>query len=51
MEAPASDSMQKTFGLLFAADRLMLMDKIERLENENTVVITDGEPELLTLAY
>ncbi len=36
-----SDSMQKTFGLLFAADRLMLMDKIERLENENTVVISD----------
>ena len=36
-----SDSMQKTFGLLFAADRLMLMDRIERLENENTVVISD----------
>lgn len=36
-----SDSMQKTFGLLFAADRLMLMDKIERLENENTVIISD----------
>ena len=36
-----SDSMQKTFGLLFAADRLMLMDKIERLEKENTVVISD----------
>ena len=36
-----SDSMQKTLGLLFAADRLMLMDKIERLENENTVVISD----------
>ena len=36
-----SDSMQKTFGLLFAADRLMLMDKIERLENENNVVISD----------
>jgi len=36
-----SDSMQKTFGLLFAADRLMLMDKIESLENENTVIISD----------
>ncbi len=36
-----SDSMQKTFGLLFAADRLMLMDRIGRLENENTVVISD----------
>lgn len=36
-----SDSMQKTLGLLFAADRMMLMEKIERLENESTVVISD----------
>ena len=36
-----SDTMQKTLGLLFAADRLILMDKIEKLESENTVVISD----------
>ena len=36
-----SDTMQKTLGLLFAADRLILMDKIEKFESENTVVISD----------
>ena len=36
-----SDTMQKTLGLLFAADRLILMDKIEQLEKENVVVISD----------
>lgn len=36
-----SDSMQKTLGLLFAADRLMLMGRIEKLEREGTVVISD----------
>lgn len=36
-----SDTMQKTLGLLFAADRLILMDKIEQLEKDNTVVISD----------
>ena len=33
--------MQKTLGLLFAADRLILMDKIEQLEKDNVVVISD----------
>ena len=36
-----SDTMQKTLGLLFAADRLVLMDKIEKWESEGTVVISD----------
>ncbi|MBO7716795.1 MAG: dTMP kinase [Methanobrevibacter sp.] len=36
-----SDTMQKTLGLLFAADRLILMDKIEQLEKDNIVVISD----------
>ena len=36
-----SETMQKTLGLLFAADRLVLMDKIEKLEEENVVVISD----------
>ncbi|AMK14807.1 dTMP kinase [Methanobrevibacter olleyae] len=36
-----TDTMQKTLGLLFAADRLILMDKIEKLESENRVVISD----------
>ena len=36
-----SDTMQKTLGLLFAADRLILMDKIEQLEKDNVVVISD----------
>ena len=36
-----SETMQKTLGLLFAADRLILMDKIEQLEKDNVVVISD----------
>ena len=36
-----SDTMQKTLGLLFAADRLILMDRIEQLEKDNVVVISD----------
>ena len=36
-----SDTMQKTLGLLFAADRLILMDKIEQFEKDNVVVISD----------
>ena len=36
-----SDTMQKTLGLLFAADRLILMDKIEKIEKDNVVVISD----------
>lgn len=36
-----SERMQKTLGLLFAADRLVLMDRIEELENNNAVVISD----------
>ena len=36
-----SDNVQKTLGLLFAADRLLLMNKIEKLESENVVVISD----------
>ena len=36
-----SDTMQETLGLLFAADRLILMDKIEQLEKDNIVVISD----------
>ncbi|WP_297982236.1 dTMP kinase [uncultured Methanobrevibacter sp.] len=36
-----SETMQKTLGLLFAADRLILMDRIEELEANNTVVISD----------
>ena len=36
-----SDTMQKTLGLLFAADKLILMDKIEQLEKDNIVVISD----------
>lgn len=36
-----SDTMQKTLGLLFAADRLILMDRIEQLERDNVVVISD----------
>ena len=36
-----SDLMQKTFGLLFAADRMILMKKINDLECENKVVISD----------
>ena len=36
-----SDNVQKTLGLLFAADRLLLMNRIEKLESENVVVISD----------
>lgn len=35
------DNIQKTLGLLFAADRLVLMDKLEKLESENKVIISD----------
>lgn len=42
-EDARSDSMQKTLGLLFAADRIMLMEKIAILEkeNKNKVIISD----------
>ena len=33
--------MQKTLGLLFAADRMHLSQEIEKLENESTIVISD----------
>lgn len=36
-----SDLMQKTFGLLFAADRMVLMKKINDLECKNKVIISD----------
>ena len=36
-----TDNVQKTLGLLFAADRLLLMNRIEELESENVVVISD----------
>lgn len=36
-----SETMQKTLGLLFAADRLLLMDKITNYEKENKVVLSD----------
>ena len=36
-----TETMQKTLGLLFAADRLILMDRIEQLEKDNIVVISD----------
>ncbi|OWT33219.1 dTMP kinase [Methanobrevibacter sp. 87.7] len=36
-----SDYMQKTFGLLFAADRMILMNKIQDLESENKIIISD----------
>ena len=36
-----TDNVQKTLGLLFAADRLLLMNRIEKLESENVVVISD----------
>ncbi len=34
-------NIQKTLGLLFAADRLILMDKLDKLEQENKVVLSD----------
>ena len=36
-----SDYMQKTLGLLFAADRTLLMNKINKIEEENKVIISD----------
>jgi len=35
------ENIQKTLGLLFAADRLLLMDKIESVEYCNKVIISD----------
>lgn len=40
-EDATSDYMQKTLGLLFAADRLLLMNKINKLKDENKVIISD----------
>ena len=37
----AEDNIQKTLGLLFAADRLVLMEKLEKFESENKVIISD----------
>ena len=34
-------TVQKTLGLLFAADRMHLSNKIENLEKDNTIVISD----------
>jgi dTMP kinase len=39
-EDATSDYMQKTLGLLFAADRIMLMEKINNL-SKNKVIISD----------
>jgi len=39
--APISDNQQKILGLLFAADRLLLKDKIQKAEDEGTVLISD----------
>lgn len=36
-----SSYMQKTLGLLFAADRMLLMKKIDDLEKENIIIISD----------
>ena len=35
------DNFQKTLALLFAADRMMLIDEIEEAEAENKIVISD----------
>ena len=35
------NNFQKTLALLFAADRMMLIDKIEKAETENKIVISD----------
>ncbi|MBX7076205.1 MAG: dTMP kinase [Methanobacteriaceae archaeon] len=40
-ENATTDNMQKTLGLLFAADRMQLMNKIEAYENEGKVVLGD----------
>ena len=36
-----SDAMQRTLGLLFAADRLLIMEKLNKLEEEGKVIISD----------
>jgi dTMP kinase len=36
-----TDNMQKTLGLLFAADRMQLMNKINSYENEGKIVLSD----------
>lgn len=40
-ENATSDYMQKTLGLLFAADRVLLMNRINELEEKNKVIISD----------
>ncbi|MBV1767435.1 MAG: dTMP kinase, partial [Methanobacterium sp.] len=41
-EPNATDShFQKVLGLLFAADRMLLMDKIQQEENKNKIIIAD----------
>lgn len=44
----SSDSMQKIFGLLFASDRMLLMDKIE---NENNKIFLSDRSFISSLAY
>lgn len=39
--APPTDDQQRILGLLFAADRLLLKDKIKRAEDEGTIIISD----------
>ncbi|MDR3062539.1 MAG: dTMP kinase [Methanobrevibacter sp.] len=36
-----NENTQKTLGLLFAADRMLLMDEIEKKENEKIAIISD----------
>jgi len=38
---PLNDDQQKILGLLFAADRLLLRDKIQKAEDEGTIIISD----------
>ena len=40
-EDATSDYMQKTLGLLFAADRVLLMNKINKLQEENKIILSD----------
>lgn len=40
-ENATSVNMQKTLGLLFAADRLVLLEKLMDLERENKIIISD----------
>lgn len=41
-DSKATDkNFQRTLGLLFAADRMILMGKIRRIENESSIIITD----------